>query len=60
VREESFSIRHSTYATLTLSISFSLWAGLRGIPAPPGPFLYPTTTLYDIVWYLSTICGSIL
>src|SRR5215203_4126995 len=30
VRDESASIRHSTYATLVVSISFSLWAGLRG------------------------------
>src|SRR5919112_4321583 len=42
VSEESSSILHSTYATLALSISHSLWAGPRGVPAPPGPSLYDT------------------
>jgi hypothetical protein len=40
VKEASSSIRHSTYATLVVSISYSLWAGPRGVPAPAGPFLY--------------------
>ena len=60
VREASSSILHSTYATLAVSISDSLWAGLRGVPPPPGPFLYPTPSLYNIVLYLSTTCGNIL
>src|SRR5215203_2283139 len=39
----------------------SLWSGLRGIVAiPPGPSLYPTPLLYNIVLYLSTDCGNIL
>jgi hypothetical protein len=29
----------------------SLWAGLRGVSAPPGPFLYPTPLLYRICLY---------
>ena len=58
--DESSSILHNTYATLIVSISFSLWAGLRGVGAPPGPFLYPTALLYSIVLYLSIDCGNIL
>jgi hypothetical protein len=27
----------------------SLWAGLRGVPPPPGPFLYPTSLSYHII-----------
>jgi hypothetical protein len=36
VREESSSIRHSTYATLVVSISYSLWTGLRGVVSTAG------------------------
>src|SRR5215212_11510286 len=36
VREESSSILHSTYATLVVSISFPLWAGLRGVASTAG------------------------
>jgi hypothetical protein len=42
VRDESSSILHSTYATLVVSIRVSLWAGLRGVPPPPGPSFYDT------------------
>jgi hypothetical protein len=38
----------------------SLWSGLRGVPPPPGPSLYPTPLLYNIVLYLSIDCGNIL
>jgi hypothetical protein len=30
------------------------------VPTPPGPSLYPTPLLYNIVLYLSTSCGNIL
>jgi hypothetical protein len=53
VRDKSSSIRHSTYATLVVSISDSLWAGLRGVSAPPGPF-FLTPEVYQITYCLST------
>src|SRR5919107_1038671 len=31
------------------SFSSSLWAGLRGAPTPPGPFVYPTPSLYHFL-----------
>src|SRR5215217_1565048 len=34
--------------------------GLGVLSAPPGPSLYPTPSLYNIVWYSSTDCGNIL
>src|SRR5215217_5949817 len=48
VRDESSSILHNTYATLGVSISHSLWAGLRGAATPAGPFPFPTPKLYII------------
>ena len=39
VREESSSILHRTYATLVVSISTPLWAGLREMAVSPGPTL---------------------
>src|SRR5215204_6452688 len=36
VSDDSSSILHSTYATLVVSISSSLWAGLRGVGSTAG------------------------
>jgi DNA-binding XRE family transcriptional regulator len=33
----------------------SLWAGLRGVAAPAGPFLYPTPSLYTHMYHKSTV-----
>ena len=56
VREASSSILHSTYATLVVSIGASPCGPGSGVlPAPAGPFLYPTPLLYKLCVYLSTI-----
>ena len=34
--------------------SFRLWAGLRGVSAPAGPFLYPTYVFYYKCLQVST------
>jgi hypothetical protein len=36
------------------SVPTFLWAGLRGVLPPAGPLLYPTPSLYGIVFVLST------
>src|SRR5918997_2497236 len=60
VRDESSSILHSTYATLDLSISFSLWAGLRGAPTPPGPSFYLPPYLLTLGLFCQRNVGKML
>src|SRR5829696_8034480 len=50
MRDESSSILHSTYATLVVSISDSLWAGLRGVASTAGAILHDTRIVpkYDL------------
>jgi hypothetical protein len=37
----------------------SLWAGLRGVPAPAGPFLYPTHIFYLYTTHLQPFYGTL-